>query len=114
MDMKNNHLGEEFDIAENLYLDEEFDVTEESFPEKDRTRRAKRRKNTWKKIKKVQDIARTSSLSSPVADEMLLGHRAAKRNPLKYYVRRRKTSEKNTLARSERMCDALREDYEAA
>lgn len=99
-----------------LYLDEDIDIEdiEEDFPEKDRSRRAERRKNTWNKIRRVENIAyRTWNGTSQKSNEMLLGHRASKRNPLKYYVCRRKTSEKNTLARNERTMDAMREEEAA-
>lgn len=105
-----------------LSLDEDIDIEdiEEDFPEKDRSRRAERRKNTWNKIRRVEDIAYRIVTFSPKTNEKLLGHRAAKRNPLKYYVcrrknwRKRKTSEKNTLAREERVRDALREEEREA
>lgn len=98
-----------------LYLDEDIDIEdiEEDFPEKDRSRRAERRKNTWNKIRRVEDIAYRIGASQK-SNEMLLGHRAAKRNPLKYYVCRWKMSEKNTLAREERVRDALREEEREA
>lgn len=87
---------------------------EEDFPEKDRSRRAERRKNTWNKIRRIEDVAyRTWNGTSQKTNAMFLGHRAAKRNPLKYYVRRRKTSEKNTLARNERTMDAMKEEEAA-
>ena len=68
-----------------LYLDEDIDIEdiEEDFPEKDRSRRAERRKNTWNKIRRVEDIAYRIGASQK-SNEMFLGHRAAKRNPLKY------------------------------
>ena len=100
-----------------LYLDEDIDIEdiEEDFPEKDRSRRAERRKNTWNKIRRVENIAyRTWNGTSQKSNEMFLGHRAAKRNPLKYYVCRWKMSEKNTLAREERVRDALREEEREA
>lgn len=98
-----------------LYLDEDIDIEdiEEDFPEKDRSRRAERRKNTWNKIRRVEGIA-YRIVSSPKTNEKFLGHRAAKRNPLKYYVCRWKMSEKNTLAREERVRDALREEEREA
>ena len=103
-----------------LYLtDDTNDIDEigleEDFPEKDRSRRAERRKNTWNKIRRVENIAyRTWNGASQKSNAMFLGHRAAKRNPLKYYVLRRKMSEKNTLAREERIRDALREEEREA
>lgn len=99
-----------------LYLDEDIDIEdiEEDFPEKDRSRRAERRKNTWNKIRRVENIAyHTWNGMSQKTNAMFLGHRAAKRNPLKYYVSRRKMSEKNTLARNERAMDAMREEEAA-
>lgn len=98
-----------------IELLEEDGLTEEdlAFPEKEK-RRAVRRKNTWNKIRRVENIAyHTWNGASQKSNEMFLGHRAAKRNPLKYYVRRRKTSEKNTLARNERTMDAMKEEEAA-
>lgn len=102
-------------MMNDIELLEEDGLTEEdlAFPEKEK-RRAVRRKNTWNKIRRVENIAyHTWNGASQKSNEMFLGHRAAKRNPLKYYVRRRKTSEKNTLARNERTMDAMKEEEAA-
>ena len=103
-------------MMNDIELLEEDGLTEEdlAFPEKEK-RRAVRRKNTWNKIRRVEYIAyRTWNGTSQKSNEMFLGHRAAKRNPLKYYVCRWKMSEKNTLAREERVRDALREEEREA
>lgn len=64
------------------YLDHE-EIEEEESPEKNRSRRV-RRKNTWKKIRKVENLAARHSTGDKV-DARFLGHRASKVNPLKYY-----------------------------
>ena len=102
-------------MMNDIELLEEDGLTEEdlAFPEKEKSR-AVRRKNTWNKIRRVENIAyRTWNGMSQKSNEMFLGHRAAKRNPLKYYVCRRKMSEKNTLARNERTIDAMKEEEAA-